>query len=224
MNYIDSAARPLGSKPDSSPYANHVTLGCCLSLLLKKRGCGGYKPLCSIIAGIKTQLYTTRVSTVPGTEYSKHFESEVAYSCPTLCKPIGCSLPSSSIHGIFQARVLEWVAISFSRGSSQSRDQTQVSRITGRRFSCYYFKKIFCSYSSWIMKLNLHSVDCKRNPSIELIWLQQRLRVSIYSFTRAFCVSSFKLSDLAAAAAVLSLAIITKFWNLNLRLSYWKKL
>ena len=45
-------------------------------------------------------------------------ESEVAQSCPTLCDPMDCSLPGSSVHGIFQARVLEWVAISFSRGSS----------------------------------------------------------------------------------------------------------
>ena len=43
-------------------------------------------------------------------------------SCPTLCDPMECSLPGSSVHGIFQARVLEWVAISFSRGSSQPRD------------------------------------------------------------------------------------------------------
>ena len=41
---------------------------------------------------------------------------------------MGCSLPGSSVHGIFQARVLEWVAISFSKGSSQPRDRTQVSR------------------------------------------------------------------------------------------------
>ena len=52
--------------------------------------------------------------------------SEVAQSCPTLCDPMDCSIPGSSVHGIFQARVLEWVAISFSRGSSQPRDQTQV--------------------------------------------------------------------------------------------------
>ena len=45
-------------------------------------------------------------------------ESEVAQSCPTLCDPMDCSLPGFSVHGIFQARVLEWVAISFSRGSS----------------------------------------------------------------------------------------------------------
>ena len=61
-------------------------------------------------------------------------ESEVAQSCPTLCNPMGCSLPGFSIHGIFQARVLEWVAIPFSRGSSWPRVQTQVSCIAGRCF------------------------------------------------------------------------------------------
>ena len=45
-------------------------------------------------------------------------ESEVAQSCPTLCYPVDCSLPGSSLHGILQARILNWVAISFSRGSS----------------------------------------------------------------------------------------------------------
>ena len=52
----------------------------------------------------------------------KELIGEVAQSCPTLCDPTDCSLPGSSIHGIFQARVLEWVAISFSRGPSQPRD------------------------------------------------------------------------------------------------------
>ena len=50
----------------------------------------------------------------------------VAKSCPTLCDPIDCSPPVSSVHGIFQARILEWIAISFSRESSQPRDQTHV--------------------------------------------------------------------------------------------------
>ena len=58
-------------------------------------------------------------------------ESEVVQSCPTLCDPMDCSLPVTSVAGIFQARVLEWVAISFSRGSSQARDRTWVSRIVG---------------------------------------------------------------------------------------------
>ena len=52
-----------------------------------------------------------------------------------LCDPMDYSLQCSSVHGIFQARVLEWVAISFSRGSSQPRDRTWVSRIVGRCFT-----------------------------------------------------------------------------------------
>ena len=59
--------------------------------------------------------------------------SEVAQSCPTLCDPMDCSLPGSSVHWILQARILEWVAISFSRESSWPRDWTQVSCIAGRR-------------------------------------------------------------------------------------------
>jgi len=62
-------------------------------------------------------------------------ESEVAQSCPTLFNPMDCSPPGSSVHGILQARILEWVAIPFSRGSSQPRDQTQVSLIAGRGFN-----------------------------------------------------------------------------------------
>ena len=61
--------------------------------------------------------------------------SEVAQSCPTLCDTLGYSLLGSSLHGILQAGILEWVAISFSRGSSRTRDQTLVSRIAGRRFN-----------------------------------------------------------------------------------------
>ena len=56
----------------------------------------------------------------------------VARSCPTLCDPLDCSLPGSSVHGILQARILDWVAVPSSRGSSQPRDQTWVSGIAGR--------------------------------------------------------------------------------------------
>ena len=59
-------------------------------------------------------------------------ESEVAQWDPALCDPLDCSLPGSSVHGIFQARILEWVVIYFSRGSAQPRDQTQVFRVAGR--------------------------------------------------------------------------------------------
>ena len=62
-------------------------------------------------------------------------ESEVAQSCRTPCDPMDCSPPGSSIHGFFQARILEWVAISFYRRSSRPRDWTGVSHIVGRRFT-----------------------------------------------------------------------------------------
>ena len=59
--------------------------------------------------------------------------------CLTLCNPVDCSLPGSSVHGIFQARVLEWIANSFTRGSSRPRDQTQVSRIVDRHFTVWSY-------------------------------------------------------------------------------------
>ena len=58
----------------------------------------------------------------------------VAQSCPTLCDPRDCSR-SGSVHGILQARILEWVAMSSSRGSSHPRDGTQVSSIAGGFFT-----------------------------------------------------------------------------------------
>ena len=91
--------------------------------------------------------------------------SEVAQSCPTLCNPMDCSLPGSTIHGIFQARILEWVAISFSRRSSRPRDWTWVSHmvgIIGRRFTIWatrenpvwksIIRQLFCSFT-WVIAL-----------------------------------------------------------------------
>ena len=67
----------------------------------------------------------------------KESKSEVTQLCPTLCDPVDGSPPGSSIHGIHQARILEWVGISFFRGSSQPRDWTQVSHIAGRYFTLW---------------------------------------------------------------------------------------
>ena len=73
--------------------------------------------------------------------WCNHKSSEVAQSCPTLCDPMDCSLPGSSVHGIPQAIVLEWIAISFSRGSSRPRDQTRVSWIVDRWFTVWVIVK-----------------------------------------------------------------------------------
>ena len=56
----------------------------------------------------------------------------VTQSCLILCDPIDCSLPGSSVHGTFQVRILEWIAISSSRGPSQPRDQTHLFCIGGQ--------------------------------------------------------------------------------------------
>ena len=63
--------------------------------------------------------------------------SEVSQSCLTLCNPMDCTLTGSSVHGIFQVTVLEWLAISFSRASSWPRFRTRVSHFAGSRFTLW---------------------------------------------------------------------------------------
>ena len=69
------------------------------------------------------------------TEVFRERESEVPQSCRTLCNPMDCSPPGYSVHGIFQAGMLEWVAISFSRRSFQTRGRSWASHIAGRLFT-----------------------------------------------------------------------------------------
>ena len=69
-------------------------------------------------------------------------ESDGAQSCPTLSDPTDCSPLGSSVHEIFQARILEWVAISFSRRYSQPRDCTRVLHIVGRRFTVWATREV----------------------------------------------------------------------------------
>ena len=72
----------------------------------------------------------------------------VAQLCPVLHGPIGSSRTDSSVHGILQAKIMEWVAILFSRGSSQPRDQTQVSCISGRFFSIWVIRENYLGISN----------------------------------------------------------------------------
>ena len=64
-------------------------------------------------------------------------ESEVTQSCPTLCNPMDCSLPGSSVHGIFQARVPEWGAIAFSDGKLGTREIVCLTVLTKPNFYLY---------------------------------------------------------------------------------------
>ena len=80
-----------------------------------------------------SSIFSTEVVVQP--ESVNCLQSEVAQSCPTPCDPMNCSPPGSSVHGILQARILEWLAISCSRGSSRPRDRTRVSRIGAKHFN-----------------------------------------------------------------------------------------
>ena len=80
----------------------------------------GIKPRSLMSPPLAGRFFTTSTTWEAQNKYES--ESEVAQSCLTLCDLMACSLPGSSVHGIFQARVLEWVAISFSREFSRPRD------------------------------------------------------------------------------------------------------
>jgi len=97
-------------------------------------------------------------------------ESEVAQSCPTLCDPMDCSLPGSSVHGIFQARVLEWVAISFSRESSRPKDRTRVSLIAGLRFTIWATREV-----TWMWELDYKESWAPKNWCFWTVRLEKTL-------------------------------------------------
>ena len=79
-----------------------------------------------------TPLWTSLCLSVLPVKWGNVKWSEVSQSCPALCNPM-----DYTVRGIFQARILEWVAIPFSRGSSQPRDRTLVSLIAGRFFTSW---------------------------------------------------------------------------------------
>ena len=90
----------------------------------------------------QTEAWTLKSNSMrPNTWLATHKLHEVkvlvVQLCLTLCDPMDCSLPGSSVHGILQARILEYVAIPFCKGSSQPRDQTQVSCIASGFFTIW---------------------------------------------------------------------------------------
>ena len=88
----------------------------------------------------------------------------VTQLCPTLFKPINCSLPGPFVHGILQARTLEWAAISSSRRSFQPRDQTWVSCIAGRFFSI------------WATQYNMYMCTYKYIYTLKKVWLENKFK------------------------------------------------
>ena len=87
---------------------------------------------------------------------ARFMRSEVSQSCLTLCNPMDCTLTGSSVHGIFQVTVLEWLAISFSRASSWPRFWTRVFHFAGSRFTLWATRK-----ARWgLQKIQLLNQSC----------------------------------------------------------------
>ena len=111
----------------------------------------------------KKEFCNVNYSRVPGLPFRiasphNHVVCSVTQLCPTLCDSMDCSPPRSSVHGIVQARILGWVAISSSRGSSQTRDQTHVfyvSYTAGRIFTHWAIREAPVSLKQPNTRINL---------------------------------------------------------------------
>ena len=115
----------------------------------------------------------------------------VAQSCLSLCDPVDCSWPGSSVHGISQARILEWVAIPFCKGSSWPRDWIQVSCTADRFFTVWATKK---TLKSKVWRLNLRFII-----EVEQVWGEIQ---GVWFWTPNFLGGGYK-SPLPAIAMVI---------------------
>ena len=132
-----------------------------------------YKPLHDLVSTCPSDPWPQTHHTA---HLSIHFESEVkvlvTQSCPTLCDPMDCSPPGSYVYRILQTRILEWVAISFSRGSSWPRDRTQVSHTAGRLFTNWatrqtqYSLDLGCSKCESHFKFSSNPLNLTKNEKL----------------------------------------------------------
>ena len=107
----------------------------------------------------------------------------VLQSCSTLCNPIDCSPPGSSVRGILEAGILEWVAMSFSRGSSWYRDRTHVSCL-----SCVGRWILFISWATWETQEGIYVLNIQDSAV--------RIDKLIYTYIYIYiCVASIHLFE-----------------------------
>ena len=109
-----------------------------LTILLQPLGLGSSLPACHPTPNPHPWGLFLLASVVSGQAPRMAWHAQ---SCLILCDPMDCGLPRYSVHGILSARILEWVAIPFSRGSSRLRDRTWVSCIAGRFFTIWATRK-----------------------------------------------------------------------------------
>ena len=117
---------------------------------IKRRLLPGRKVMTNLDSILKSRdiILPTKVRLVKANMKVKS-ESEVVQSCLTLSDPMDCSLPGSSVHGISQARILEWVAISFSRGSSQPTPTPQFKSINSSMLSFLHSPTLASIHDHW---------------------------------------------------------------------------
>ena len=89
-----------------------------------------------------------------------------------------CSLPGSSVHGIFQAWILEWIAISFSSGSSRPRDQTLVSHIVGRCFTVWATREAGTIVLTWNNPKSWLDPTCAQEPVYLCDWTHLKIKTT----------------------------------------------
>ena len=130
---------PWGQKESDTTEHTHINM-CCIFFIHSSNGYLGCIHILTIVNGAAKNKECIKVKVL------------VIQSCLTLCDPKNCSSPGSSVHWISHARILEWATISFSRGSSQTRDRTKVSRIAGGFITtwatCMYLSKLVFQFSS----------------------------------------------------------------------------
>ena len=152
-----------------------------------------------------------------------------AQSCPTLCNPMDCSPPGSPVHGIFQARILEWVAISFSRGSFQPRDWTCSSCVSCNDRQILYHLSPSVQISSWVVSNSFrpHGLQHARPPCPSPSWSLLKL-MSIESVMpsnhRILCHPLLLLPSIFPSIRVFSNESVLhirwpKYWRFNFSIS-----
>ena len=130
----------------------------------------------------------------------------VAQSCPTLCHPMNCSPPGSSVHGLLQARILEWVAMPSSRGSSQPRDRTQVSCIADGFLTVPRICIYTCHPVTPWWSLSGVSTDHTGQYHTWSVWVY-------YTHSGRYNIARTSSSQFSALAAIISASFWSRTWT-----------